>query len=78
LVVKRWVSKSILDFLRRDDPDELGEGDLGGAAFGEGSECEPLATGGDPLPQLGAVHEEAVEKEAVVNHRLRRDGLITS
>jgi hypothetical protein len=36
---------------------------------------EPLATGGDPLPQLGAVHEEAVEKETVgTNHRLRRDG----
>jgi hypothetical protein len=48
-----------------DEPDELGEGDLGGAAFGEGSGCEPLATGGDPLPQLGTVHGEAVEKETV-------------
>ena len=27
--------KPILDFLGRDDPDELGEGDLGGATFGE-------------------------------------------
>ncbi|MFP3486028.1 MAG: hypothetical protein RXO23_08645, partial [Vulcanisaeta sp.] len=44
------------------------------AAFGDGSGCEPLATGGNPLPQLGAVHEEAVEKETVENHRLRRDG----
>jgi len=35
------------------------------AAFGEGSGCEPLATGGDPLPQLGTVHEKAVEKETV-------------
>ena len=24
---------------------------------------EPLATGGDPLPQLGVAHGEAVEKE---------------
>jgi len=46
------------------------------AAFGEGSGCEPLATGGDPLPQLGAVHEKAVEKETVENHRLRRDGYV--
>jgi hypothetical protein len=45
------------------------------AAFGEGSGCEPLATGGDPLPQLGVAHREAVEKETVENHRLRRDGL---
>jgi len=37
-VVRRWVLKSILDFLRRDDPDELGEGDLGGATFGKGSQ----------------------------------------
>ena len=51
--------------LGRDEPDELGEGDLGGTAFGDGSGREPLATGGDPLPQLGAVHGEAVEKETV-------------
>jgi len=45
------------------------------AAFGEGSGCEPLATGGDPLPQLGVAHGKAVEKETVgTNHRLRRDG----
>jgi len=45
------------------------------AAFGEGSGCEPLATGGDPLPQLGVAHGEAVEKETVgTTHRLRRDG----
>ena len=43
----------------------LARGDLEGAAFGEGSGCEPLATGGDPLPQLGTVHEKAVEKETV-------------
>jgi hypothetical protein len=47
------------------DPDELGEGDLEGATFGEGSGCELLATGGDPLPQPGTVHEKAVEKETV-------------
>jgi len=78
LVVRRWVLKPILDFLRRDDPDELGEGDLGGATFGEGSGCEPLATGGDPLPQLGVAHGKAVEKETVgTTHRLRRDGVKT-
>jgi len=67
LVVRRWVLKPILDFLGRDDPDELGEGDLGEATFGKGSGCEPLATGGDPLPQLGVAHGEAVEKETVVH-----------
>ena len=71
--------KPILDFLGRDDPDELGEGDLGGVAFGEGSGCEPLATGGNPLPQLGVARGEAVEKETVgTNHRLRRDGSFIS
>jgi Acetoacetate decarboxylase len=46
------------------------------ATFGEGSGCEPLATGGDPLPQLGVAHGEAVEKETVgTTHHLRRDGL---
>ena len=58
MVVRRWVLKPILDFLRRDDPDELGEGDLGEATFGEGSGCEPLATGGDPLPQPGWLMEK--------------------
>ena len=78
LVVRRWVLKPILNFLKRDDPDELGEGDLGEATFGEGSGCEPLATGGDPLPQLGVAHGKAVEKETVgTNHRLRRDGVKT-
>ena len=65
-------------FLVGMNPMSLARGTVG-ATFGEGSGCEPLATGGDPLPQLGAVHEEAVEKETVETcclHRLRRDGLV--
>ena len=70
---EKLISFSV-PMLGRDEPDELGEGTIR-AAFGDGSGCEPLATGGDPLPQLGAVHEEAVEKETVgTTHRLRRDG----
>ena len=47
------------------DPDELGEGDLEGPSSARGVRNEPLATGGDPLPQPRTVHEKAVEKETV-------------
>ncbi len=45
----------------------------------KGVRNEPLATGGDPLPQLGVAHGKAVEKETVgTNHHLRRDGNYSS
>jgi len=36
-------------------------------SLARGVRNEPLATGGDPLPQLGVAHGEAVEKETVVH-----------
>jgi len=43
----------------------LARGILKGPPSARGVRNEPLATGGDPLPQLGTVHEKAVEKETV-------------